>query len=113
MITAVLTPLLMFMFISSLDSIVLSFISLFLLGFFAISAQPIILAFVNELPTNRIYLINGIYMSLYFVINSLNVLGISFISDYISLGETFKHLIWFSALGIPMVFVIKHYKQKF
>jgi FSR family fosmidomycin resistance protein-like MFS transporter len=83
------TPLLLFAFVAAGD--VLRFPLLILLGLFALSITPVIMALVQErFPDNRA-LANGVYMAMNFVLRSGAVLIVGLLSD--GLGTAIAFLI--------------------
>lgn len=103
-ISFITTPIFMFLFIqtTSLWQIPL----LILLGFFAISIVPVIMAIVMEnYPKNRSFA-NGIYMAVSFILSALAVLLVGFLSDLVDLRFTFMVSAGLLPLGLPFIFML-------
>ncbi len=95
------SPILLFLFVQSEGALQIPL--LILLGFFAISVVPVIMAVVLEnFPENRSFA-NGIYMSMSFLIRALVVLLVGFLADLVDLRFTF--LISAGLLPFGLIFV--------
>ena len=105
LIIAVVTPVFMFLFISS--SGYLSFLFLLLLGFFIFAPGPVLLALVQDREKEKPVFANSIYMTISFVTASIAVVMAGSIGDWIGLENTYR-LSAFMALGaIPFVLMLK------
>jgi FSR family fosmidomycin resistance protein-like MFS transporter len=103
-ISFIATPILMFIFIQVQN--VLRIPLLILLGFFAISVVPVIMALVMEnYPNNRSFA-NGVYMGLSFTLRSLAILLVGALSDWIDLRFTFLLSAGLLLVGLPFVFLL-------
>ncbi len=60
---------------------------LLLLGLFVFAPGPVILAFVQDMKTQRPALLNGIYMTINFLSGSLSVLLVGWMGDLLSLKQ--------------------------
>ena len=79
---------------------------LVLLGFFAISITPVIMALVQEnFPENRA-LANGIYMALSFLLRSAGILVLGIIADQSSLRLTFMISAVLVVVGLPFILML-------
>jgi len=77
---------------------------LILLGFFAISVTPVVMAIVMEnFPENR-SLANGVYMALSFIIGAFATLLVGFLSDLFDMQLTFLISAGLALLGLPIIF---------
>jgi FSR family fosmidomycin resistance protein-like MFS transporter len=86
-ISFVLTPILMILFVQS-DNL-MKIPLLILLGFFAIAIVPVLMAIVIENASKNRSFANGVYMALSFAIQALATFLVGFISDLSSLRATF------------------------
>lgn len=99
------TPVFMFLFISSTG--IMSFVFLLLLGFFIFAPGPVLLALVQDREKRKPVFANSIYMTVSFVTASIAVVLAGSIGDWIGLEATYK-LSAFMALGaIPCVLLLK------
>jgi FSR family fosmidomycin resistance protein-like MFS transporter len=79
---------------------------LLLLGFAAISVNPVFMALVQEsFPQNRA-LANGIYMALNFVLSSAVVVILGTLGDRFGLRPAFTASAFISLLGLPLIFLL-------
>ena len=81
-------PLLMFLFIKSSGIMVIPV--LILNGLFLFGSGPVLLALVHDIDSKRMSFINGIYMTLNFVLGSLMVLAVGAAADRVGLDLTYK-----------------------
>jgi FSR family fosmidomycin resistance protein-like MFS transporter len=86
---------------------------LIFLGFFAISATPVLLAIVQEnFPENRSFA-NGIFMAISFALMSLAILIVGSISDFSSLRVTFYLSAAVVLIGVPFIHLLPKSKRVF
>jgi len=105
LIIAIVTPVLMFLFIST--SGILSFGLLILLGLFIFAPGPVLLALVQDREKEKRVFANSIYMTISFVTASMAVVMAGLIGDWMGLASMYK-LSAFLALGaIPCVLLLK------
>lgn len=105
MIIVLITPVFMFLFISSTGY--LSFIFLLLLGFFIFAPGPVLLALVQDREKEKPVFANSIYMTISFMTAAISVVFAGALGDWIGLENTYK-LSAFLALGaIPFVIMLK------
>lgn len=104
MITAVISPILMWLFL--IVEGVLLFPLLILVGFFLLAPMPVMLASVNELKTEHPAFINGIYMMISFIINSSGLMLIGIMGDKIGLLLAFQISAVIAVLAIPVTFAM-------
>lgn len=78
---------------------------LVLVGFAFFIATPVIMAIVQEQATEKPALLNSIYMTISFVINSLMVLLVGILSDTLGLDKTMLTTAIMAFVSIPFVFV--------
>lgn len=98
------TPVFMFLFLQVHGPLQVPL--LLLLGFFAISITPVIMAIVQEnFPENRSFA-NGIYMAINFVLSSTAILLVGKIADLSSLRLTFYISAGIILFGLPFIRLI-------
>ncbi len=105
LIMAIASPILMiaYTYLSGTSALIV----LALLGFFMFFTNPIILAYVHDYDTNRQAFVNGMYMTINFMIASLASLAIGLIGDSFNLVTTYR-VGGYLALGIiPIVLMMK------
>lgn len=78
-----------------------------LLGIFIFSTGPVMLSLVNKINTNYPAFINGVFMTVSFVMSSITTLITGFAGDIIGLEKTFEYAAYLSAGSIPFVFLFK------
>ena len=105
LIIAVTTPIFMWLFIV-LDG-VLTFPLLIIMGFFLFASGPVLLALVQDIDSEHQAFVNGIYMTINFVISSLAVALIGFAGDVIGLELTYKLACVVALFAIPLVLFLK------
>ncbi len=104
LIMACTTPLFMLGFIY-IEGII-GFLMLILLGFFSFALIPILLAIVNDTESDRPAFLNGIYMTINFVLGSFSVFIVGVFSDFIGLENTYKLSAVLAFAAIPFVLKI-------
>ncbi|MBN2175634.1 MAG: MFS transporter [Bacteroidales bacterium] len=105
LLIAVITPVFMFLFISS--SGILSFGLLVILGIFIFAPGPVLLALVQDREKDKRVFANSIYMTISFMSAALAVVFAGLIGDWIGLENMYR-LSAFLALGaIPFVLMLK------
>ena len=88
LITAIATPILMWTFCSFGNFLPVPI--LILTGFFLFASGPILLAMIQDIHSKRPAFINGIYMTISFLVGSLTIFLVGFLGDKIGLDKTFK-----------------------
>jgi len=104
LMSMVVTPILaiIFLYASGLSRVVI----LPMLGFFALSTTPVMMAWVQEsYPENRA-LANGIFMSMAFIIRAVFVVILGRVGDIYGLGLGILISAIIMAAGIPLVFLL-------
>ncbi|NLJ06570.1 MAG: MFS transporter [Sphingobacteriales bacterium] len=111
LIIAIVSPLLMFLFIrtSSFEWMV---VLLLITGFFHFSPQPVLLAFVQDIPTSRPAFLNSIYMTITFGISSLSVALVGLLMDRAGLDNAYFISAIIALAGIPFILMIKPSKKQ-
>ena len=102
---SVLSPVFMFLFISSQGY--LSFVFLVLLGLFVFAPGPVLLALVQDREKEKPMFANSIYMTISFVTASIAVVLAGFIGDWVGLEQTYKISAFLAVGAIPFVLMLK------
>ena len=102
---AIITPVLMFLFIS-FDGY-MSFVFLVLLGLFIFAPGPVLLALVQDKEKDKPVFANSIYMTVSFVTASLSVVFAGLLGDWIGLENTYKISAFLAIGAIPFVLLLK------
>ena len=105
LITSIINPILMWIFISSNGSFMIPI--LIIMGFFLFASGPIILALVQDTDSDHPSFVNGIYMTLSFGVSSIMVLLIGFLGDRFGLILTYQICAVLSILSIPFILMLK------
>ena len=98
------TPILMMLFIFISDTIFV-FPLLILIGFIMFTTTPVLLAEVNSIKTEHPALINGIFMTINFLVSASSLLIIGSLGDLFGLETSYIVTATVSILSIP--FIIK------
>jgi FSR family fosmidomycin resistance protein-like MFS transporter len=88
MITAVASPALMWVFLEA-NSIFLVPL-LLAMGLFLLAPMPVMLAVANEIKTDHPSFVNGVYMMINFIINSLAMMWLGYLADTIGMDLTYR-----------------------
>ena len=104
LITAIVSPFLMWAFIYSNSFFVYPI--LIITGVLVFAQGPVLLALFQDTETKQPSFVNGIYMTINFAVNSLMVLFVGVLSDYIGLDLTFKISAILALLAIPFVYFL-------
>ena len=105
LITAILSPMIMWVFIFTGKSMMV--FVLILLGLLLFASGPVLLAIVQETNTGRPAFVNSIYMTINFGVSSIMVLFIGILGDLVGLDVTFKVCAGMAFLSIPFIFFIE------
>jgi len=105
LISAVLNPILLILFI--LSNGLLAFILLLLLGFLVFAFNPVLMALVNTLKSDFPTFLNGVYMSISFLTSAITITFVGVLADYFSLEITYLVSAILGFLTIPFVLKIK------
>lgn len=84
----------------------LSIAILLLLGFFLISAGPVVLALVQDVKSDRPAFMNSIYMTLNFIGSAGTALLVGWGADHFGMEMTFRAAFTLSVLAIPFVWFL-------
>ncbi len=110
LISAISAPILMYLFLT-LDSF-WTFPLLILLGLVIFTTGPVLLAFTNEIKTDRPAFINSLYMILNFFGSSVASLLVGYFSDLFGLRESFFIVTYLSIGAIPVVLLFKEHQDQ-
>jgi len=102
LITAVVSPFLMWAFIYS--SSILVFPVLIVTGIIVFAQGPVLLALFQDTDTKQPAFVNSIYMTINFAVNSLMVLFVGALSDFIGMDLTFKISAILALVAIPFIY---------
>jgi len=105
LIVGVASSVLMWLFILSNDFWAIPI--LILLGLFVFGTTPVMLAIVNDNSSNRPAFINGIYITVNFVIGGGSILLVGLLGDMYGLETTYKITASTAVLSIPFILRIK------
>ena len=104
-ISAVLNPILLIGFISTVG--VISFIILLILGFFIFAFTPILLAIVNDSKSEFPTFLNGVFMTINFLTSAVTISLIGLFADYFSLETTYLIAAVTGIITVPFVIKLK------
>jgi len=110
LISTILTPILMVLFLQS--STAWKIPLLILLGFSLISVVPVIMAIVMENFSENRSFANGIYMAVSFVIGSIASILVGLLSDLLEMQTTFMISAGLVVLGLPIIIWLSKSKEK-
>jgi len=105
LIIAVITPILMWLFIV-LDGIY-TIPLLIIIGFFLFASGPVLLALVLDIDSEHQAFITGIFMTINFVISSIAIMLIGFAGDSIGLELTYKLACILALVAVPLVLILR------
>lgn len=108
LITSVVNPILMWIFISANGSFMIPL--LIIMGFFLFASGPVLLALVQDTDSDHPSFVNGIYMTINFGVSSLMVLLIGFLGDRLGLIITYRFCAVISIASIPFILLLSNKK---
>ena len=103
-ISAIVTPVLLFVFVYQSGFVM--FLILILTGFFMFATSPVLLAMVQEISSERPAFVNGIYMTINFAIGAVTIYFVGFLSDIYGLTLTYKISAIVALGAVPFVFML-------
>ncbi|OGO14281.1 MAG: hypothetical protein A2029_07280 [Chloroflexi bacterium RBG_19FT_COMBO_47_9] len=106
-LVSLIAPIMVFMFLKSTGWLVLPV--LILAGLFGLSAQPIMLAMVQDQLPNHRSVANGFFMAMSFICLSLAAVGIGMLGDSIGLRQAFVWTAISGFLATPFVLALPNY----
>ncbi len=105
LIIALVTPVIMLLFVESAGWI--SFVFLIVLGFFIVAPTPILLALVQDREQENKVFANSIYMTISFVTSAISVFFAGLIGDWVGLENTYKIAAIMAFGAVPFVLMLK------
>ena len=110
LIIAIVNPILMWLFISVHG--IFTIPVLIITGFFLFGSGPVLLALVHDLDSKHMSFINGVYMTINFVLSSIMIMLVGIFSDKIGLELTYKISAFVAIGSIPFVLLLQNKKNK-
>ncbi|MEA1986526.1 MAG: MFS transporter [Candidatus Marinimicrobia bacterium] len=101
LIISIANPILMWIFIIVDD--IFKIPMLIIIGFFLFASGPVLLALVHDTDSEHPAFVNGIYMTINFVMSSVMVLLVGFLGDKIGLNLTYKICALLAFGSIPFI----------
>ncbi|MBU1096719.1 MAG: MFS transporter [Bacteroidetes bacterium] len=101
LIMAITVPAFMFLFISSSEIFAIPL--LLLMGFFMFATTPVLLAIVNDVDSENPALMNGIFMTINFLISSIAVVAVGFMGDFFGLENAYFLSPLLGLLALPFI----------
>jgi MFS family permease len=105
-VAALFSPFLVIGFLNS--SGWLQMICLVLTGLLSLSAQPVLLAVVQDHLPNHRSVANGFFMAFSFLCQSLTSLLIGVMGDISGLHQAFLYMSLISLISVPLIFLLPH-----
>ena len=99
------SPLLMLLFTFAHGGI-LSFVLLILLGLFIFASSPVLLAVITNLDVERPAFINGVYMTISFIVGAITIMIVGILADNFGLESTYRILSFIGFGAFPFVLVL-------
>ncbi len=103
-ISAILSPILMLLFLNS--SGIFVFIFLILVGLFQFASSPVLLAYIQEIDSEHPSFVNSIYMFLSFSFGSLTLLFFGIMSDWVDINFSMNISAYVAFGAIPFIFLL-------
>lgn len=107
---ALLLPVFMWFFILLGDNFMVPI--LIFMGFFLFASNPVMLAVINEIKSERPAFINGVYMTINFGISAATVTFVGILGDVIGLDVMYKVVSISPLLAIPFILLLEKNKKK-
>ena len=107
---SIINPLLMILLVS-LNGVFLIPI-LIVSGFFLFASGPVLLALVHDIDTKHSSMVNGMYMTISFVLGSIMTLFVGISADKLGMDLTYKIAAYVSLGAIPFVLFLKAKKKR-
>jgi FSR family fosmidomycin resistance protein-like MFS transporter len=101
MIISVLSPLCMWIFTLSKGIYIIPV--LILIGFLIIAQAPVLLALVQDLNSEHPSFVNGVYMTINFIVGAIAVVLVGLLGDWIGLDWTYKLSALLGLISIPFI----------
>ncbi|MEA3443706.1 MAG: MFS transporter [Bacteroidota bacterium] len=110
LIISIATPILMGLFLFAEGG--WQFAVLIALGFFLLSTGPVILSMVTSIKTSHPAFVNGVFMTISFIVGALAILLTGIVSDFIGLENSFRLAALLSIGSLPFVFFMQKWDNK-
>ena len=110
LIVTIVAPLLVLLFVFAEGFWVLPV--LVIMGFFMLSTEPVVLAFVMDRATEHHSFVSGIYMTIVFVSGSVSALVVGGMGDWLGLVNTYKVSAFLAFLAIPFIIILSRKRKK-
>ena len=104
LISCITAPILLLIFLHVDDCILIPVIVV--LGLFQFATSPVLLAYVQEIDSERPAFVNSLYMTINFGLGAFTVLAIGALSDYIGMDLTFKIAAFVAFGSIPFLLLL-------
>ncbi|MCK4640936.1 MAG: MFS transporter [Candidatus Marinimicrobia bacterium] len=105
LVIAIMNPILMWLFVKFNGVLIIPI--LIVTGFFLFASGPVMLALVHDHDTEHMSFINGIYMTISFILGSIMVLFVGLAADKFGLDLTYKIAAFVALFSIPFVLSLK------
>jgi len=109
-ISGILSPILMLVFLHSNG--VMVFTVLFLVGLFQFASSPVLLAYIQEIDSSHPSFVNSIYMFLNFSFGSLTLLFFGMMSDWVDINFSMNVSAYIAFGAIPFIFMLPSKKKQ-
>ena len=87
-------------------------LTIILLGFFSASTTPVILAYIHEKKFSYPAIVNGIYMTMNFLLGSISVFLFGYISDRIGIDKALYVFVFLAFIVIPLVYLLPEINER-
>lgn len=104
LISAIVSPLLLLLFLHS--SGIFIFIVLFLVGIFQFASSPVLLAYIQEIDSDHPSFVNSIYMFMSFGFGSLTLLFFGIMSDWADINVSLNISAYVALGAIPFILLL-------
>jgi FSR family fosmidomycin resistance protein-like MFS transporter len=108
--SAILSPLLMLIFLHT--SGIFVFIVLFLVGISQFASSPVLLAYIQEIDSDHPSFVNSIYMFLSFGFGSITLLFFGMMSDWADINVSMNISAYVAFGAIPFIFLLPSKKKE-
>ena len=105
LILSVMIPILMALFVMASGFWFIPVVML--LGLFILSSGPVMLSLINKIKSNHPAFLNGVFMTLSFIVGSITTMLAGISGDIFGLQKTFEIAAYLSLGSIPFVFFFK------
>ena len=110
LISGVMNPVLMWLFMIGSDSLRIPILAV--LGFFQFTYNPIILALLQEADHPSPSFVNGLYMTIVFIVRSSLVFLVGLNIEYIGFEVTYRIAALLAVGAVPAIYFIPDYRKK-